>query len=100
MSYLEACQNKVTRLNTLIADYKAIASNSNVAWDHRFHLVSADACLGKIKSMFAELNIDYPVDHYDPRILGYESTMNLTLADIESSAQSLNGLLAPAQEQN
>lgn len=99
MSYLATCQDAVTRLNALIADYRAIAGNEAVAWDHRYQLVSADACLGRIKALFAELNVDYPVDVYDVRVLGYESVINLTLADIDGCAQSLNGLLpAPAAD--
>jgi hypothetical protein len=95
MSYLQSLQEKVRQLQSLIADFKAIAGNTQVALDHRYQLVMAPACVGRIQALFGELNIDYPAEHYDARCLGYQSALELTLSDIESSAASLAALLEP-----
>lgn len=97
MSYLTNCQEHVRELIKLYDDYVKIAENSNVEWEHRFSLVMSDSCYGRIKELFKLLGIDFYTQHDNiPRILGYETCVNLTESEIRWRLESLKGLL-PAE---
>jgi len=94
MSYLANCQDLVRELLELYDDYVKIAENTNVEWEHRFSLVMSDSCLGRIKELFKLLDIDFYLQHDNiPRILGYDTCVNLTETEIRWRIESLKGLL-------
>lgn len=92
MTYLEKCQKSTQELASLTEDFRTIAENTAVDIAHRYQLLMADACLGRIRQLFDEMNISFVLESWDPRILGYGTCINLTQTEIEYRLRSLSGL--------
>lgn len=98
MTYLETCQAQVKELNELVDNFHTIVARESVDIDHRYRLVMAPACLGRIKELFEALSNPLELEVYEPRILGYQSCINLTESEISCQLKSLNGLLTSTDE--
>jgi hypothetical protein len=92
-SYLADRQAKVRQLQSLVADFERIKENDAVDMDDRYHLVMHDDCFGRIETLFEELGVRFHIEALSPRILGYETCINLTWTEIEYRCKSLSGLL-------
>lgn len=93
-SFLIDCLKKVRELQTLAADFTAIKENEAVAIEDRYGLAMNDNCFGRIEQLFDELNIPFHVGDLQPRILGYQSCLNLIETEVIYRLKSLTGLLA------
>lgn len=92
-SYLADRQAQVRRLQALTADFERIKDNAAVDLSDRYHLLMHDDCFGRIEALFKELGIPFYIEALSPRILGYETCINLTWTEIEYRSKSLSGLL-------
>lgn len=91
--YLSRRQNQVRELKSLASDFYRIKENTDIELEHRYYLAMHDECYGRIQTLFDELNIPSHVGELSPRILGYETCLNLTWTEIEYRCNSLSGLL-------
>lgn len=92
LTYLQACQAKVQELVGLLEDFTSIAENETLALRHRFQLVMAPACKGRILQLLESLGTPACLDYYDPGILGYDSCISLTKSEFDAQLQSLKNL--------
>ena len=92
-SYLTECLKKIRELQSLAADFISIKENEAVAIEDRYGLAMNDNCFGRIEQLFEELNIPFHVGNLQPRILGYQTCLNLIETEFNYRLKSLTGLL-------
>jgi hypothetical protein len=92
LTYLETCRAKVEELSSLLEDFTSIAETESLDLRHRFQLVMAPACKGRILQLLESLGTPASLDYWDPGILGYDTCINLTKSEFDAQLQSLKNL--------